>query len=76
MCRCNGICKDVSTCNNSDSRFTLTDNICGLTLEQWTELGIMSGPTILVSLAKQLRMSKEDLSVIFDSMFISLFENR
>ena len=49
--------------------------ICGLTLEQWTELGIMCGPTILQTLSKLLNMSQEDLRIIFDSIHFSLFEN-
>lgn len=54
----------------------LTDDICGLELEQWTQIGIMCGPTILHKLVKLLQMTPEDFSIISDSIFISLFKNR
>lgn len=50
------------------------DILFGLSIEQWSEVGIMCGPTILRTLAEQLEMSEDVLGSIYDYIFIRLFD--
>ena len=50
------------------------DILFGLSIEQWSEVGIMCGPTILRTLAEQLEMSEDVLGSIYDYIFNKLFD--
>ncbi|PFX25939.1 putative uncharacterized transposon-derived protein F54H12.3 [Stylophora pistillata] len=47
--------------NSKDNPDVTTDITFGLSIEQWSEVGIMCGPTILRTLAEQLEMSEDVL---------------